>query len=280
MSKTTEYYASKANLSSLLTKIDTKLNNRYTKDEVDTIIGGITEIDISLGYDDDGTFVPWTTSNLPATGTKGTIYLVRNASQSGTNLYDEYIWVPAVGQTPGRYENLGPIDVDLTNYVNSIIATGPITATRNSSDDNEYTIALALITNGGLKVVSDELGVKYDNDTIKINSNGELYADIPDETEVLAGNGISVSQGSTGNESEWTVTAKVKANSGISVTANDGLSANIDTNDLQFDSSTGAIKLATAVRSSIDDALKNDDIQPIGIDDMNDLLALITDDPE
>lgn len=38
MSKTTENYVNKPNMASLLTKIDTKMNNRYTKDEIDEYI--------------------------------------------------------------------------------------------------------------------------------------------------------------------------------------------------------------------------------------------------
>jgi len=46
---------------------------------------------------------------LPAVGADGTIYLVPN-SGSGTNIYDEYIYVN------GAYERLGTTEVDLTGY--------------------------------------------------------------------------------------------------------------------------------------------------------------------
>lgn len=47
---------------------------------------------------------------LPSTGVKGTIYLVSN-SGSGTNVYDEYIYVN------NAWEKIGSTAVDLTNYV-------------------------------------------------------------------------------------------------------------------------------------------------------------------
>ena len=50
---------------------------------------------------------------LPATGTKGVIYLVGNSGSSG-NIYDEYIWI--TGDNP-HYEKIGSTDVDLSGYV-------------------------------------------------------------------------------------------------------------------------------------------------------------------
>ena len=47
---------------------------------------------------------------LPATGVKGTIYLVSN-SGSGTNIYDEYIYVN------NAWEKIGSTAVDLSNYM-------------------------------------------------------------------------------------------------------------------------------------------------------------------
>lgn len=50
--------------------------------------------------------------SLPATGVKGTIYLVSN-SGSGTNVYDEYIYVS------NAWEKIGTTAVDLSGYVQS-----------------------------------------------------------------------------------------------------------------------------------------------------------------
>lgn len=51
---------------------------------------------------------------LPASGTKGTIYLVSN-SGTGTNIYDEYIWID--GDPTGRFEKIGTTEMDLSGYV-------------------------------------------------------------------------------------------------------------------------------------------------------------------
>ena len=54
-------------------------------------------------------------SSLPASGTKGVIYLVPN-SGTNPNSYDEYIWITPSGDT-GRFEKIGTTDVDLSNYL-------------------------------------------------------------------------------------------------------------------------------------------------------------------
>lgn len=50
-------------------------------------------------------------SALPATGTKGVIYLVGSASP-----YDEYIWLEPTGGT-AHFEQIGSTAVDLSGYV-------------------------------------------------------------------------------------------------------------------------------------------------------------------
>ena len=66
---------------------------------IDTAIAGITQFDFEI------------VQELPATGEKGVIYLVAN-SGSGTNIYDEYIWVTSTSS----YEKIGTTDVDLSGY--------------------------------------------------------------------------------------------------------------------------------------------------------------------
>ena len=53
-------------------------------------------------------------SELPATGEKGTIYLVPKTG-SAPDVYDEYIWVTPSGGTPG-FEKIGSTDIDLSGY--------------------------------------------------------------------------------------------------------------------------------------------------------------------
>ena len=67
---------------------------------INSAISGITGIDFQE------------VASLPATGTKGVIYLVSN-SGTGTNIYDEYIWVT------NRFEKIGTTEIDLSNYYNT-----------------------------------------------------------------------------------------------------------------------------------------------------------------
>ena len=99
--------------------IDTALangNDPYTttsdaQDLIDDALAGITGIDFQV------------VTTLPASGVKGTIYLVGTSSP-----YDEYIWIEPTGGT-AHWEQIGSTDVDLTNYwtsqsgqTNSLIA--------------------------------------------------------------------------------------------------------------------------------------------------------------
>lgn len=51
---------------------------------------------------------------LPATGVKGTIYLVPKTGSSG-DIYDEYVWVTPTGGT-AHFEKIGTTDIDLSDY--------------------------------------------------------------------------------------------------------------------------------------------------------------------
>lgn len=65
---------------------------------ISSAIAGVTQFDYSI------------VASLPATGVKGTIYLVSN-SGTGTNVYDEYLWIN------NAWEKLGTTNVDLSGYV-------------------------------------------------------------------------------------------------------------------------------------------------------------------
>lgn len=69
---------------------------------IDSELAGITGIDFQV------------VTELPATGVKGTIYLLQNQS-SATDVYDEYIWLTPEGQT-AHWEQIGTTAVDLSNY--------------------------------------------------------------------------------------------------------------------------------------------------------------------
>jgi len=87
---------------------------------INSAISGITGIDFQIvaSY-----------SDLPATGTKGVIYLVPN-SGTAPNVYDEYIWVTPTSGTAG-YEKIGSTAVDLTGYWQ-----------HNNSSSNDYLAAM------------------------------------------------------------------------------------------------------------------------------------------
>lgn len=73
---------------------------------IDDALADITGIDFQV------------VDTLPATGTKGVIYLLANSSAS-PNSYDEYIWVTPTGGT-AHYEKIGTTDVDLSDYWTSV----------------------------------------------------------------------------------------------------------------------------------------------------------------
>lgn len=67
---------------------------------INNAISGITGIDFQV------------VESLPGTGVKGVIYLVSN-SGTGTNIYDEYIWIT------NKFEKIGTTEIDLSNYYNT-----------------------------------------------------------------------------------------------------------------------------------------------------------------
>lgn len=66
---------------------------------IDDELANITGIDFEI------------VTTLPATGTKGVIYLV-----GSTAPYDEYIWIEPTGGSP-HFEQIGSTSVDLSGYV-------------------------------------------------------------------------------------------------------------------------------------------------------------------
>lgn len=81
----------------------------YVNTAIATELAGVTQIDFVKVSD---------VASLPATGVKGTFYLVPNTG-SGQNVYDEYVWVnKGTTENPDyAYENLGPQVLDLSGYV-------------------------------------------------------------------------------------------------------------------------------------------------------------------
>jgi hypothetical protein len=94
----------------VLAAIATALGSYSTTTEMNSAIAsainGITGFDFSI------------VQTLPATGSKGVIYLVGNGG-SDNNIYDEYIWITE-GEGSGatsKFEKIGTTAVDLTGYV-------------------------------------------------------------------------------------------------------------------------------------------------------------------
>ena len=79
------------------------VQNRVIKAYVDDAIESVVGIEFRV------------VQSLPATGEIGVIYLVPNGESTGTNTYDEYIWLTAAE----RFEKIGTTDVDLSGYVQS-----------------------------------------------------------------------------------------------------------------------------------------------------------------
>lgn len=91
-----------------------------TDSDIETLIeahGYQTEADVQQLIDDelaDITGIDFQiVSALPASGVKGVIYLVGDASP-----YDEYIWIEPTGGT-AHFEMIGSTTVDLSGYVQS-----------------------------------------------------------------------------------------------------------------------------------------------------------------
>ena len=78
-------------------------NSTQVQNAINSAIAGITSFDYQV------------VSTLPASGVKGTIYLVP-ADESGTtdNYYEEYIWI--VENNVGHWEKIGTTDIDLSDY--------------------------------------------------------------------------------------------------------------------------------------------------------------------
>ncbi len=67
-------------------------------------VDAITGIDFSI------------VASLPASGVKGTIYLLAATGGAEPDVYDEYIWLDGDNETPGRFEKIGTTEAKLSNY--------------------------------------------------------------------------------------------------------------------------------------------------------------------
>ncbi|MCC3208209.1 hypothetical protein LLG85_01035 [bacterium TM462] len=94
--------------------------------QIATAVSGITQIDYSV------------VESLPSTGKKGIIYLVAN-SDSGNNIYDEYIYINS------KFEKLGSRELDLSSYAKKTEIPTKVSALTNDSGYQNSTQVNSLI---------------------------------------------------------------------------------------------------------------------------------------
>ena len=100
---------------------------------------------------------------LPAVGADGTIYLVPN-SGSGSNIYDEYIYVN------GAYERLGTTEVDLTGYRKA--------ADQDTIDQQQNAAIAAKYTKPGSGIPASDLASEVQTSLGKADTALQQHQDI------------------------------------------------------------------------------------------------------
>lgn len=244
-----ENYASKANLSEIFTKVEKKLSNRYTKAQTDsaiaTAIAGVTQFEYEL------------VNELPASGEKGVIYLIPNQG-SGSNLYNEYIWIMVEGV--GQFENLGQRDLDLSGYlVQSDVKVNTATLEKTAdASGNGFTVDLSEATKASL-AKADTAVQPDDVDEFLVAGDVKVDGTTITKTPDAEGNGFTLSSHSATTVSQGT---------GVTVTHVAG-------------SSDYEVALSSATQTSLglaDTALQPGDVEPMSSSDVNDLKAIFADD--
>ena len=156
------------NNSGFITRTVLNLENYYLKSETYTQ----QEVNDLIGQIASGVTME-VVAVLPLTGEANTIYLVRRSIDS--SIYDQYIWFNntwvQVGSTEidlSQYYKKDEIDAFLAQKQNVLTAGSGITITGNTISADAAEVPEATPSKLGI--------VKYDNETIKKNDNGQLYA--------------------------------------------------------------------------------------------------------
>ena len=103
--------------------------------EIASAVSGVTQIDYSV------------VESLPSTGKKGIIYLVAN-SDSGNNIYDEYIYINS------KFEKLGSREMNLSSYAKKTDIPTKVSSLTN--DSGYQTVAqVTSAINAKLAVMTD-----------------------------------------------------------------------------------------------------------------------------
>ena len=110
--------------------------------EIASAVSGVTQIDYSV------------VESLPSTGKKGIIYLVAN-SGTGTNIYDEYIYINS------KFEKLGSRELDLSSYAKKTEIPTKVSALTNDSGYQNSTQVNSLIDAKLVAMTSDELNTMW-----------------------------------------------------------------------------------------------------------------------
>ena len=118
-----------------LTPDSSKAVNVDLTKEIASAVSGVTQIDYSV------------VESLPSTGKKGIIYLVAN-SDSGNNIYDEYIYINS------KFEKLGSREMDLSSYAKKTDIPTKVSSLTNDSGYQTATQVTSAI-NAKLVVMTD-----------------------------------------------------------------------------------------------------------------------------
>lgn len=126
---------------------------------ISTAISGVTQFDYTV------------VDSLPQTGVKGTIYLIRNDEETGSNFYDEYIYLN--GDNP-RWEKIGTTEVDLSNYYNKTETDTLLNSKANTATTYTKTEVDTLLTN---KADTSTTYTKTETNTL-LNTKQDTITDI------------------------------------------------------------------------------------------------------
>lgn len=110
--------------------------------QIATAVSGITQIDYTV------------VDSLPSTGKKGVIYLVAN-SGTGTNIYDEYIYINS------KFEKLGSREMDLSSYAKKTDIPTKVSPLTNDSGYQNSTQVNSLIDAKLVAMTDTELNTMW-----------------------------------------------------------------------------------------------------------------------
>lgn len=110
--------------------------------QIATAVSGITQIDYTV------------VDSLPSTGKKGVIYLVAN-SGTGTNIYDEYIYINS------KFEKLGSREMDLSSYAKKTDIPTKVSSLTNDSGYQNSTQVNSLIDAKLVAMTDTELNTMW-----------------------------------------------------------------------------------------------------------------------